>query len=97
VNHEGEIDLAALAAISPERLAAMLAEAATMLPCMQRRLYFELYVQQGGNVVTATREWIDEFSRQTSYLDAEQIGEVVWELSHPGIAVPTLRYCSPFV
>lgn len=56
MNHEGEIDLAALAAISPERLAAMLAEAATMLPCMQRRLYFELYVQQGGNVVTATRD-----------------------------------------
>jgi hypothetical protein len=80
VNHEGEIDLAALAAISPERLAAMLAEAATMLPCMQRRLYFELYVQQGGNVVTATREWIDEFSRQTSFLDAEQIREAAWEL-----------------
>jgi hypothetical protein len=80
VNHEGEIDLAALAAISPERLAAMLAEAATMLPCMQRRLYFELYVQKGGNVVTATREWIDEFSRQTSFLDAEQIREVAWEL-----------------
>lgn len=45
----------------------MLAEAATMLPCMQRRLYFELYVQQGGNVVTATREWIDEFSRKRRF------------------------------
>jgi len=96
VNHEGEIDIAALAAISPERLAAMLAEAATMLPCMQRRLYFELYVQKGGNVVAATREWIDEFSGQTLFLDAEQIREVAWELdairaiivTHVALAAP---------
>jgi hypothetical protein len=98
VNHENEIDIAALAAMNPERLATMLAETAETSPCMWRRLHFELTVQKGADVVAAAHEWIKELSQQTSLLDAEQISELARELdairaaivTHVALAAPNL-------
>jgi hypothetical protein len=98
MNHEDEIDIAALAAMNPERLATMLAEAAETSPRMWRRLHFELTVQKGADVVAATREWIKDLSQRTSFLNAEEISEQAWELNairaaiatHVAIAAPNL-------
>jgi hypothetical protein len=98
VNHDNEIDIATLAAMNPERLAAMSAEAAETSPCMWRRLHFELTAHKGADVAAATREWIKDLSEQTSFLDAEQISEQAREVdairaaivTHVAFAAPNL-------
>jgi hypothetical protein len=98
VNHDNEIDIATLAAMNPERLAAMSAEAAETSPCMWRRLHFELTVHKGADVAATTREWIKDLSEQTSFLDAEQISEQAREVdairaaivTHVAFAAPNL-------
>jgi hypothetical protein len=79
-NEENPIDAKALAAIGPERLATLLAEAAMTNPCMRRRLQFELSAQKGENVADALRQWISEFGAQTSFLHAEQVDGLADEL-----------------
>jgi hypothetical protein len=98
VNHDNEIDIATLAAMNPERLAAMSAEAAETSPCMWRRLHFELTEHKGADVAATTREWIKDLSEQTSFLDAEQISEQAREVdairaaivTHVAFAAPNL-------
>lgn len=87
LNEENAIDAKALAAIGPERLATLLAEVVMVRPCMLRRLQFELTVQKGENVVAAVREWITDFSEQTSFLDAEQLSELAGELDAIRLAI----------
>ncbi|AXF06256.1 DUF6880 family protein [Paraburkholderia hospita] len=79
-NEENPIDAKALAAVGPGRLGTLLAGAAMTNPCVRRRLQFELSAQKGENVADAVHQWISEFGAQTSFLDAEQVGELAEEL-----------------
>ncbi|MPW22242.1 hypothetical protein GCT13_36800 [Paraburkholderia sp. CNPSo 3157] len=79
-NEGNPIDAKASAAVGPEGLAMLLAEAAMTNLCMRRRLQFELSAQKGENVPDAVLQWISEFGAQTSFLDAEQVGELAEEL-----------------
>jgi hypothetical protein len=79
-NEENPIDAQALAAVGPERLATLLAGAAMTNQCIRHRLQFELSAQKGENIADAVRQWISELGAQTSFLDAEQVGELAEEL-----------------
>jgi hypothetical protein len=79
-NEENPIDANALAALGPERLATLLAGAVMTNSCVRRRLQFELSAQKGENIAAAARQWISEFCAQTSFLEAEQVGELAEEL-----------------
>ncbi|MGU7773711.1 DUF6880 family protein [Burkholderia sp. MR1-5-21] len=86
-SEDDPINAKALAAVGPERLATLLAEVAMTNPCMRRRLQFELSAQKDENIVAAVREWISEFGAQTSFLDAEQVGELAEELDGMRVAI----------
>ncbi|WP_233860273.1 DUF6880 family protein [Paraburkholderia sp. HD33-4] len=79
-NEENPTDAKALAALGPERLATLLAGVAMTNPCMGRRLQFELSAQKGENLAASARQWISAFGAQTSFLEAEQVGELAEEL-----------------
>lgn len=86
-NEESPIDVNTLVALGPERLATLLAEVAMMNSCMRRRVQFELSAQKGENASAAVHQWISELGEQTSLLDAEQVGELAWELDALRVAI----------
>lgn len=75
-NEGNPINVSALVALGPERLATLLAEVAMTNSCVRRRLQFELSAQRGENMSAAIHQWISELGEQTSLLDAEQVGEL---------------------
>lgn len=74
------IDVNTLVTLGRERLATLLAEAAITNPCMRRRLQFELAVQKNENILEVVDRWINDLSKQTSFLDAQQVDELAREL-----------------
>lgn len=79
-NNKNVIDGKILAMVDPEHLATLLAEAAMTNAYTRRRLQFELSALKGEDIPAAVHEWITEFGEQTSFLDAEQVGELAEEL-----------------
>ncbi|HEX7684050.1 MAG TPA: hypothetical protein VF446_11045 [Trinickia sp.] len=78
-DEENPIDVNALAAMGSKRLATLLAEAAMTNSSMRRRLQLELFAQK-DNVPEVIRRWISELREQTSFLGAEEVGQLAREL-----------------
>jgi hypothetical protein len=87
LGEENPIDVSALAALGPERLAALLVDAAMMSPSMRRRLQFELSAQENENVPETVHRWISDLREQTWFLGAEKVDEVARELEAVRVAI----------
>lgn len=91
-NEENSIDVTNLVTLGSERLATLLAEVALTNSCIRRRLQFELSAQKSENLSDAVHQWISELGEQTSFLDAEQVGELAGELDAMRVAIVSNVY-----